>query len=142
MTEPLISSGDPVPIMPSIEGRIGDRLRNRAHIGAARAVPRPIHFEVVDLAPFPIGDCVLRGRSQGVFGDWVPRTRHIDPNPFNACVRGAIDDVVLKVSWQGPSCSAIYGRIEHINQASRSRSKEKRRTHEDGKHNTIQDNPT
>ena len=55
MTESLISSGDPVPIMPSMEGRIGDRLRNRAHIGAARAVPRPIHFEVVDFAPFPIG---------------------------------------------------------------------------------------
>ena len=54
-TQPLVSPDHPVSIMPSIEGCIRYRLRNSACIGAACAIPRPTHFEVVNLAPFPIG---------------------------------------------------------------------------------------
>ena len=54
----------------------------------------------------------------------MPRTRYIDPNPFYTRIRGAIDDVVVKVARQDPSCCAIHCTIEHINQANRSESNE------------------
>ena len=67
---------------------------------------------------------VIRGWSQGVLGDWMPRTLFFAPNPFSSRIRGAIDDVVVKVARQDPSCCAIHCTIEHINQASRSKSNE------------------
>ena len=52
MAEPLVSSDNSSPDTAKYRRT---HMRPAAHIGAARAVPRPIHFEVADFAPFPIG---------------------------------------------------------------------------------------
>ena len=93
-------------------------MQNRASGCAARAFPGPVHFEVVDLAPFPIGGRVIRGWSQSVWGYWMPLTRDIDSNPFHTRSCSTTDDVIVKITRQIPSCCTMHCTIEHVNPTS------------------------